>query len=610
MKYILLYILLLFSSVIISQTPRSEYINNTCHITVKGNSLVRVDSIALQINNRTGTEYDAEVFIPYSKGDKVSIGDAWIEDMSGNIIRKLKKNEIYDRSYISNASLYEDDFIKHFNLNHNTYPYRIKYSYKITYSKFIDLINLNYTHFRTPVKSQTIILEVPEKLPLKHKQENVEEPTVEENNGIIRYKWKFSYIPRVIQENNSSPNSTNAPIIKVIPSQFKYGIDGSLESWEAVGNWIYRLNKNRDKLTLAEENKINELLSGINVNKEKAKILYHYLQNYTRYINVSINIGGLQTYPASYVCDNKYGDCKALTNYMQAMLKYAGIESYYTLIEAGDDIIDIDSEFPTPSAFNHVILTIPFENDTTFLECTSKTSPFGYLGTFTQGRKGLIVDENNSRFVNTPKLTPNDVLCTRNFTVNINTSEAKLDATERGEKYEYSLYMITENDNNTLNKFIRNTILTGSYDLLDFKFEEKNRDSAKINLKAQCKIHNLYKKYGKNLIIEPFPIEIESYDPPGKRSTDVQINYPEYYKDTIKYEFSDQKITKMPENISINSDYGHYSLKYEISDNKLFVYKKILINAGRYTLNEYPEFYKFITQVKNNEINKIYMEVE
>ena len=142
--------------------------------------------------------------------------------------------------------------------------------------------------------------------------------------------------------------------------------------------------------------------------QEQIKILYHYLQDETRYVNISIKTGGLKPFPAAFVTEKKYGDCKALTNYMKAMLSHIGITSYYSKIFAADAVKNIDKSFPSQQ-FNHVILCVPFEKDTIWLDCTSK-GPFNYLGTFTQNRDAYIIKKNSSFFAKTPVLKFKDVL--------------------------------------------------------------------------------------------------------------------------------------------------------------------------------------------------------
>ena len=67
-------------------------------------------------------------------------------DINDNVIRKLKSSEIQDRSYISNYSLYEDDFIKEFTLKHNRYPYKITYTYKQVFKDYVNIAKWSPIH--------------------------------------------------------------------------------------------------------------------------------------------------------------------------------------------------------------------------------------------------------------------------------------------------------------------------------------------------------------------------------------------------------------------------------------------------------------------------------
>src|SRR5690554_5013302 len=100
MKYILLTLMVTLNLALVkSQTASDlEVVSRSHHFTISKNSMSVVDTLLIQVNNRNA---DTEINIPYSKGDKVDIRDAWIEDINGNIVRKLRKKDIKDRSNIS-----------------------------------------------------------------------------------------------------------------------------------------------------------------------------------------------------------------------------------------------------------------------------------------------------------------------------------------------------------------------------------------------------------------------------------------------------------------------------------------------------------------------------
>jgi len=59
-------------------------------------------------------------------------------------------------------------------------------------------------------------------------------------------------------------------------------------------------------------------------------------------------------------------------------LSAANIDSYYSLVGAGYHVPPLDT-MHVSNEFNHVILCVPFNSDTIWLECTSGQTPFGYF---------------------------------------------------------------------------------------------------------------------------------------------------------------------------------------------------------------------------------------
>ena len=71
------------------------------------------------------------------------------------------------------------------------------------------------------------------------------------------------------------------------------GVKGTAGDWNEYGKWIYdKLIEGRAELDEATKVKIKSMVSGIKSPLEKAKIVYDFVQNKTRYISVQVGIGG------------------------------------------------------------------------------------------------------------------------------------------------------------------------------------------------------------------------------------------------------------------------------------------------------------------------------
>lgn len=583
-----------------SQVLNAELLNMHSDIVVKNNRLYKTHSCDILINNRQGEKY-AEVSIPFSKMQKVSKIEACIKTKDGNVIRKLKQGEIKERSEFPDYSFYEDCYVKEFSLYHNEYPYIISYSYQQQEDEFLWIDNWSPTiDTDLPCSNAALTIEIPLSYRIAFKSHLIDSFRVDTTKTSIIYKWKCAYIKTLSHEIFSPYLFESIPYVKIIPLDFKYETEGSFKDWSTYGNWEYRLMSSLSELSGNEKVKINTLLQNVNSDKEKIKVLYHYLQDVTRYINISIERGGMKPYPASYVCTNKYGDCKALTNYFKAILDYVGIPAFVADVYAGTDIKIIDAGFPSQQ-FNHVILCVPQLKDTLWFDCTSK-GPYNYLGSFTQNRYAFVIDQHNSRLVRTPLMQINDVLEARNIKVNsiiANNLTVSFHNTYKGRKFE-SLSSLSESTNvDTRADIIRNYYVDEGFELIDYTLIHSHRDSVFIELNYRARNDKLIMNYGNEELLKIIPFSLPAFKDIKTRLNDVEINMPVYYSDTIEYQIPAGFIfveTLKP--VKVETVYGKYSVFCKTSNNSVFVYKKFILNSGYYSLKQYPDFYTFIKTVK------------
>ncbi len=588
-----------------SQSYNAILLNQQTDIIVKNQRILTTKSFDIQVNNRLDN-VASEISIPFSKLVKISNIEAYIKNTSGLIIKKLKPNDITERSSIANFSLYEDNFIKEFSLVHNVYPYILHYSYLQEQKDYLHIENwVPVISREVPTLNATLSLIAPLQFNINSFTKNIDNFKCDTIDSSIQYSWKASYKKPIDSEIYSPAIHTFFPTVILVPEKFTFDIEGSFVDWKSYGNWQSRLIEGLNDLPASEKMKITNITNSITDKKEKVKALYHYLQDETRYVNVSIATGGMKPYPASYVTKNKYGDCKALSNYFRSILSCSGINSYYVKVMAGDEIEKIEMDFPSQQ-FNHVIVCVPLENDTLWVDCTSD-GPFNSLGTFTQNREVFLVDNTNSHFTKTPAMGKHEVLETRSIKLKLSPENeifAEFQNTYRGEIFESLFNLMQQGNESDKSQIIRLNYIEDSFDVIDYKITSPPRDSGFITLNYLAKNSKLYKEYADEQLLKLVPLEIPSFPKPALRKLPVQLDLPIYKIDTIEYQIpKGYKISSLSPDQSIKTAFGEYNLQCKILDNKMIVIKHFLLNRGNYPIEQYAKFYEFVNQIKGFENN-------
>lgn len=586
----------------VAQVSDAELLLQETSVEIGNNRLTKTYYFEIRINNRAGEKY-TKISIPYSKLIKAGNIEAFIKDSNGLVVKRLKKSEIVEKSLIADFSFYEDDFVKEFTLKHNTYPYSIVYSFQIQQQEFLYIDHwVPIIDEKVPTLNARLKVLAPLNYNMAYVNRFVKEPEIDTVNGNVLYQWQASYTDLIKPEVWSPAMNDLFPAVAITPEIFSFEEQGSLKDWVSFGNWEYNLLKGLNEIPDAEKSKISSLIKDIHDDKEKIKTLYHYLQDETRYINITIGTGGLKPYPAAYVAQNKYGDCKALTNYFKAVLEFVGIKSYYTNVHAGNPVKTINRNFPSQQ-FNHVILFVPLKEEDLWLDCTSD-GPFDYLGTFIQNRDALVIDNNNSYFLRTPALIPADVLETRRIEIEYGSREAKVNfrGTYKGNLFETLQQVDKDFSSAEKSRIVRNFLVEDGLQLNDYQITTKNRDSLRIELAYQAVSQQIYKHYGNDILAGNIAFPLLNPGKPKDRKLPVQIGYPVYKIDTLIYQIpTGYKFSQNFKNTEVSGKYGNYSFNVFEENGKLVVVKSLLVFAGNYPVSEYEDFYRFYDQIAATE---------
>ncbi len=566
------------------------------------------------IFNDKGREYATKV-VGYDKLSKISSLKAVAYDANGNVLKKLKPSELYDQSAFDGFSLYSDNRLKVAVLTQGLYPYTVEFEYEVEY-KYLFMIPgyVLLPDERMAVQHSSYELIYPTELKPRFKYQNVETAPVVSaiKDGRESTRWEFQNVPPIKFEPKSPARADLVSSISAAPTTFEFdGYLGTMNSWDEFGTWISSLNKGRNALPEETQRKVLQLTADKKTTEEKVRALYEYMQSKTRYVSIQLGIGGFQPFEASVVDQTGYGDCKALSNYMVSMLEAAGIKAHYALIRAGRGAAEMKQEFPS-SQFNHAVAAVPNGSDTLWLECTSQTNPFGYIGTFTGDREALIITDKGAQVVKTTSYP--EELNTQNrsadvFVTNSGDAQAKIKTVYSGLQYENdNLDAILNNQYDLQKKWVMNTTDIPSFDVSSFRFENHKAKIPSATVTLDLSLRKLASVSGKRLMITPNLMNRNSYIPEKleTRKTDIVERFGFVDNDTIRYHVPDEIYPEvLPQPVKISSRFGEYESSYTLDQGLVVYTRKLKINKGRFPANTYSEFvdfYKSISRADNTKL--------
>ncbi|PKQ64402.1 hypothetical protein BZG02_06200 [Labilibaculum filiforme] len=563
--------------------------------------------MVITILNKKGESY-ASIPFGYSKFTTLENLKITIYDSFGMVIKKVKNAEIKDYSYNSAGELIGDSRYKIYEPVQKNYPYTIEYESVSDYKGIFVYPSWHaYPGYLVSIEKSVmkVLLPLQEQLRYKciHFTDSIH--TAIENNQQI-YQWGIDSLPALKSEAYSSGVLAQSPQILLAPLHFEMdNYPGSLDSWNSLGKWSASLNKGRDIIPEEERTHILTLSKNCQTTAEKVKVLYEYMQSRTRYVGIQLGIGGWQTLPAEMVSEKAYGDCKALSNYMKSLLKVLGIASNYTLVKAGESNNLQHTDF-VHSYFNHVILRVPLQQDTIWLECTSQKMPFGYLGSFTDDRDVLCVTEDGGELCHTPVYTmeQNQQVQKATFTIQANgDAHAEISTMFSGIQYENieALYHRTSAEDQK--QFLyENHISLPDFTINDYNFVEDKQQIPSSVLHLNLEVRNYASQTGDRLFIPLNQINRATYIPKKveNRLTDIRYTRAMEDKDSICFVLPNgYSIENMPKEKIIDSDFGYYKSTVEFKNQKVYYTRIFRKNKNTFKASRYEEFRSFRKELAN-----------
>ena len=582
---------------------------------LKVDELKYTENVVVTVLSKAGDNYvGAQAY--YNPNTKIDVFEATLYDAFGKEVKKFKSKDLLDQSAVSNGQMYTDDRIKYLNFTPTSYPYTIHYKITTTTKNTIGIPKW------FPIKAPNLSVEKSSyqfsnktNATIRLKENNFTGFNIQKTGDQNNLNYTYNHIPAFNEEDKMVSIRNIFPNAILASNQINIdGVKGNYDNWNDYGKWTYTyLVNGKQDFTSPQKEYFKGLVKEAKSDKEKVQILYKHLQKKVRYIGVQLGIGGLSPYPASYVESKSYGDCKALTNYMLSMLDAVGIKSYYTEVHSGSSPKDMTEDMMYLQG-DHVILYVPLKDEDIWLETTSQTAAFNYLGDFTANRKVFILDETGGKIIPSQQFKPetNQLLVNGSATISADgTLNTKLSEVSKGLIYEnLARYaQLTEKD---LDLRLKNRFSN----LQGIKFNKKefndNWNDAIFTSNFDFSVPNYAKIQGNNIIINIIPINREETSLKKTKDRKFDFKVESGYVDEVSYVLtipSGYKVPQRFETINVKSVFGEYSLEINPKDQNNFEIKRVYTQlTGDFSKEKYNEYVEFRRQIAGYDNTKLLLE--
>lgn len=559
-------------------------------------------------------DHFAEVLVGYDKLIKVKTISASVYDKNGKLIKKLKSSDFEDYSNISGASLYEDNRVKYADLTQKDHPYTIEFNFELQYKYLYSVPNWHLVpDFNTAVQASNYIVTYPLELKPRYKlTHTTQEPTISTDKDLEIMKWEFSNYEAIDEEPLSRGVGSFTPVLQLAPSKFSYeGYSGDMSTWNGMAKWQQALNEGLNDLSEETKEQMRKLVADLPDKKSKVEAIYEYMQKRTRYISIQLGVGGFQPFSAATVDEVGYGDCKGLSFYTKCLLEAVGIEANYSWVFGGRNSLEVDPDFPYDN-FNHIILHVPLENDTLWLECTNQKIPAGYLGGFTDDRYALVMNEDEAKLIKTPDYINDRNKIVLKAAINLDAEGNALSTLNssfigQGTEYmgvrSYPSLPLTDQE-----KWVRRYIGISDFSIKNFSFDEAKLELPELYFTANFSIRGAASKLADKYsliptLLDPLKLSLKKND---SRKSPVYLPINSFYEYEVEFILPDgYSYENLPENNSIVSDFGQYTISYSPSENGFTCSRLFLPKKGVFPAEDFNNFKSFFDEIRNQENKRV-----
>lgn len=625
-KFIILFIFTCVSAV---KAQKFEYSSLLIPENLKenANSIIRFQSINVNIISQKSLEIKTKKAITvfnykglsnvdareyFSKSEKINAIEAIVYNSFGKEIKRIKRSDFKDQSVVDGFSILTDGRTLFLDYTPTEYPFTIVFESetKTSNTAFLPSWSPIDDYFESVEKSD-ISIHFPSDLGFKLKEINFEGRNILKNLQANSITYSVENLVAERPEDFSPSENKVLPKVKFsLEKFFLEGVEGNIKNWSEYGSWTYNnLLSDTEAISDETKTKIKMLVGNESDPIKKARIIYQYVQDKTRYVSIQLGIGGWKPMLAKEVDRLGYGDCKALANYTRVLLKNVGVQSFYTVIYGNQNKKDFEQDFVSMQG-NHIILALPDNEKLIFLECTSQSSPFGYQGTFTDDRFALLVKPEKGEIIKTNEYSEKASCQIGKGKYEIDQDgnlSGNFEIKSKGIQYanKYTLESNSKENTEAYYKAYFSWINNLKLEKISFKNDKETIEfSEDLKLYAQ----NYGTINGSSMVFAVNAFDQNSNVPQRYRNRKNPLEISRGFYDESEMEVilpQGFKLESKPDNFEIKGKFGEYKMELSVGSNKIIFKRYLLINKGIYDKSEYENYRKFREQIAKSDNSKI-----
>jgi len=443
-----------------------------------------------------------------------------------------------------------------------------------------------------------------------------------------QWTWVVNDVPAIRWERDMPPQQGLAAQMIVAFLGYGGSKQNGFQQWDEMGKWYTGLTAGRRDATPEISQQVAALTATAVTPEQKLRTIADFLQRDIRYVEISFGIGGWQPHSASDVFLHRYGDCKDKATLMSAMLKQAGIDSYYVVINTRRGAVGSNSP-PQVFWFNHMILAIKLPDEAkggryaaTFdepklgrlliFDPTDRKTPLGDLRGELQANYGLLVTPDGGELVKMPQLpaTSNGIVRTGKFeldakgTLKADIYEARNGDFARYERYAQIGVANSKERVKPIEREIAHSI--GMFELTSASMTGLDTTEAPFGYNYTFVAPSYAKQAGDLLVVRPRVMGVETSDllENAKEPRKFPVIFEGPTKNTDAFEIAlpgGYEIDDLPPPADIDYSFASYHSKTEVAGNKLKYTRTLEIKELSVPMEKMDELKKFYRIIAGDE---------